>query len=74
MDEIIRLLEEIKPDIDYANEEELVDGELLDSFDILQIISSIDDEFGVSIPAFEIVPKNFNSVEAIWELVQRLKK
>lgn len=72
MDRIIELLQEIKEDIDYANETALIDDELLDSFDILQLISAIDDEFDVSIPAAMIVPQNFNSVEALWNMVQEL--
>jgi len=72
MERIIELLTEIKEDIDYENEKHLIDDELLDSFDILQIISALDDEFDVSIPAAMIIPDNFNSVEALWEMVQEL--
>lgn len=72
MERIIELLQEIKEDIDYANEEHLIDDELLDSFDILQLISALDDEFDVAIPASMIVPQNFNSVEALWNMVQEL--
>ena len=70
MDRIIELLKEIKEDIDYENETSLIDDELLDSFDILQIISALDDEFDISIPASMIVPENFNSAEALWKMVQ----
>lgn len=72
MERIIELLQEIKEDIDYENETNLIDDELLDSFDILQLISALDDEFDVSIPAAMIVPENFNSVEALWNMVQEL--
>lgn len=72
MERIIELLQEIKEDIDYENETSLIDDELLDSFDILQLISALDDEFDVSIPAAMIVPENFNSVEALWNMVQEL--
>lgn len=72
MDRIIELLKEIKEDIDYENETSLIDDELLDSFDILQIISALDDEFDISIPASMIVPQNFNSAEALWKMVQEL--
>lgn len=72
MERLIELLKEIKEDIDYENETALIDDELLDSFDILQIISAIDDEFDVAIPAAMIVPQNFNSVEALWNMVQEL--
>ena len=72
MDRIIELLKEIKEDIDYENDTSLIDDELLDSFDILQIISALDDEFDISIPASMIVPQNFNSAEALWKMVQEL--
>ena len=72
MERIIEILQEIKEDIDYENEKNLIDDELLDSFDILQLISALDDEFDVSIPASMIVPENFNSVEALWNMVQEL--
>lgn len=72
MERLIELLQEIKEDIDYENETALIDDELLDSFDILQIISAIDDEFEVSIPAAMIIPQNFNSVEALWDMIQEL--
>ena len=72
MERLIELLEEIKEDIDYENETALIDDELLDSFDILQLISAIDDEFDVAIPAAMIIPQNFNSVEALWNMIQEL--
>ena len=73
MDRLIELLQEIKEDIDFENTTDLIDGGILDSFDILQIISSLNDEFDISIPAHEIVPQNFNSTKALWEMVQRLQ-
>lgn len=72
MERLIELLQEIKEDIDYENESALIDDELLDSFDILQLISAIDDEFEVSIPAAMIIPQNFNNVEALWNMIQEL--
>lgn len=72
MERLIELLQEIKEDIDYENETALIDDELLDSFDILQIISAIDDEFEVAIPAAMIIPDNFNSAEALWSMIQGL--
>ena len=52
----------------------LIDDGILDSFDILQIISALNDEYDISIPAGEIVPKNFNSAKALYEMVQRLQE
>ena len=72
LSEVISMLEDIKEDVDYESETALVDDRVLDSFDILAVISALDDEFDVSVPAKDIVPDNFNSAEAICELVRRL--
>ena len=73
MEDFITLLEDVRDDIDFANVTDLVDGKLLSSFDIIQIIAAIDDEYDVAIPATEIIPANFNSAKAMYELVERLK-
>ena len=52
---------------------DLVDGKIIDSFDIVSIISEINDEYDVVIPAEEIVPDNFNSAQALYELIVRLE-
>ena len=72
MDTILDILSDLKEDIDFENEDQLIDDGLLDSFDILQLISDLNDEFDISIPAAKIVPENFNSAEAIWAMVQEL--
>lgn len=73
MEEILELLKEIRPDVDFENEKELIDEGILDSFDVVSIISEIDDKFGVQIRITELDPENFNSAEAIWNLIQELK-
>ena len=73
MKKLLELLSGIRPDIDFKNETELVDEGLLDSFDIVSIISEIDDTFGVQIRINELDPENFNSAQAIWDLIQKLK-
>ncbi len=72
MEQLIELLEELHPEIDYATEEGLVDNGILDSLDIVTLITDINDAFDVSIPAEEILPENFNSAKALWELIERL--
>lgn len=73
MERLLEILNDIKEDIDYEKIEDLVDGEYLDSFDILQIISEVEDEYGISVPASEINPENFNSVKGLWDMIQRLR-
>ncbi len=72
MDELIKILKEIHPDVDYDTNKKLIDGKVLDSFDIITLISEINDTFDVAIPAEEIIPENFNSAESLWELISRL--
>lgn len=72
LDHMIELLEDVKGNVDYESCTALVDDRVLDSFDILSIISSINDEFDVSVPAKDIVPDNFNSAQAMLDMVKRL--
>lgn len=72
LDHMIELLGDVKGNVDYENCTTLVDDRVLDSFDILSIISSINDEFDVSVPAKDIVPDNFNSAQAMLDTVKRL--
>lgn len=73
MEQLIELLQDVRDDIDFESCTDLIDGKVLSSFDIIQIISVLDDEYDISIPATEIVPENFNSAEAIFRMVQKLK-
>ena len=72
MEELLGILKGIRPDVDFANETALIDDGILDSFDVVSIISEIDNVFGVQIRITELDPENFNSAEAIWQLVQTL--
>ncbi len=74
MEELLEILSEIKDDVDFETEDKLIDDGILDSFDILQIISALNDAFDISIPASEIIPENFNSAETLWDMVQRLQE
>ncbi len=72
MNELIEILTELHDDVDFSTETGLVENGILNSLDIVAIISEIDDRLDVQIPAEEILPENFDSVEALWALVQRL--
>jgi acyl carrier protein len=73
MERLYEILEDIQPDVDFETEEKLVDNHLLSSLSILALIAELEDEFDVTIPAIEIVPANFNSAAAMWEMIQRLQ-
>ena len=73
MEEIIAILKELHPDVDYDTNTSLVDDRIIDSFDIISIVAEIDDRLDVQIPAEEIIPENFNSASALAALVKRLE-
>ena len=73
-EKVIEILGDINPDIDYTAETSLIDGGLLDSFDIVSLVGELNDAFDISITVVDLVPENFNSAEAIWKLVQELKE
>lgn len=72
MQELVEILEGLHPEIDFVECTDLIDGKVLDSFDIVTIVAEINAVFDVAIPAEELIPENFNSAQALWELVQRL--
>ena len=70
---LMAILKELRPDVSFETETSLIDGGILDSFDIVTIISEINTEYDVAIPAEEIIPENFNSAEALYDLIERLQ-
>lgn len=73
MEKLLQILKTIRPDVDFNNEKALIDDGILDSFDVVSIISELDDEFNVQIKINELDPDNFNSIESIWNLIQKLQ-
>ena len=73
MDELLKLLKDIRPDVDFEKEERLIDDGVLDSFDIITTVSEINDFFDVNINVADLVPENLNNITAMWELINRLK-
>ncbi len=74
MENLLSILEDIQPGIDYETCTDLIDGHHLESLSIISLIAELEDEFDVTIPAVEIVPENFNSMQAIWTLINRLQE
>ncbi len=73
MEELLKILRELHPDVDFESEEHLIDGMILDSFDIVTLISEIQNVFDVTIDAKRIVPENFNSAKALYALIQEIE-
>lgn len=74
MDELLNILNELHPDVDFKTRERLIDDKILDSFDIVTLITEISEEFDVTITAKDIIPANFNSASALYALIQRLEE
>jgi len=71
-DTIIEILSDIVEDVDFDTCTTLIDDGILSSLDIIQLIGALNDEFDISIPATEIIPANFNSVDALCAMVEKL--
>lgn len=72
MDELLKILEELHPEVDYMSREKLIDDKILDSFDIITLIAEISEKYDVRIPVDEIIPQNFNSARSLYALIERL--
>ena len=66
---ILQILEELHADIDFEKEEQLVDDKILDSFDMVTLVSELGEEFDIEITAKEFVAENFNSVDRLTKMV-----
>lgn len=73
MEELLEILNDLHPEVDFEKEGRLIDDKILDSFDIVTIISEVADQFDVTISAEYILPEYFNSAAALYELIQKLE-
>lgn len=73
MEELLEILREINDKVDFENEKQLVTGKVLDSIDITGMIAEIEDHFDIEITMEYMVNENFDSVEAMWDMIQQLQ-
>lgn len=73
MEELLNILNNIKPGVDFSTNDTLVEDGILDSLAIVSLVAAIANEFDVQIRAIDLVPENFNSAQSIYELIQRLE-
>ena len=73
MEKLMNILKEIDDSIVYEKEKALIDGRILDSFGVITLVSELEDAYGIEIGASEMTPDNFNSAEAIYNMVIRLQ-
>ena len=74
-EQIIKILTELRPEFDFTQEGvNFIEEGMLDSFDVVSLVSDMEEEFGVLIDGTEILPENFCSVESIEALINKSKK
>ena len=73
-EQVMEILKELHPDVDFENQENLIDDGILDSMDIVRLVTELTDRFDVKIKARDIIPANFNSAKAICAWVERISE
>ena len=68
-EKIIAFLTELRPEFDFSESNNFIEEGMLDSFDIVSLVASLDEEFGISIDGTEILPENFSDVDSIYRLL-----
>lgn len=74
MDELLDIMNEINPDVDYDTEDNLIDGKVYDSLSILTLITQICDTFDIEIGPKWMRNENFNSAQKIWDMIQAIQE
>lgn len=74
MEELLEIMTEINPDVDYETEDNLIDGQVYDSLSILTLITEICDTFDIEIGPKWMRNENFNSAKAIWAMIQAIQE
>ena len=71
IEQIIRIMTELRPEFDFNEDVDFIEEGMLDSFDVVNLVSELDSTFGISIDGVDILPENFASVEAIENLLKK---
>lgn len=73
MEQLLEILQEMQPDVNFEEETALVSNGILDSFSIVNLVAELNDAFDIEITASDLVVENFDSAAAIMALVERLQ-
>lgn len=73
MEKLLEILNEVDDSIDFEHETRLIDDHILDSFSIIMLVGELEDAYDITIDAAEMTPANFNSAEALLQMVERLQ-
>ena len=74
MEELMGILKGARPDVDFENEEALIDDGILVSFDIIYIVNAINEAFDIEVNVSQLKPENFNSAAAMWDMIQKMQE
>jgi acyl carrier protein len=69
--EIIKILTDLRPEFDFSQSVDFIEEGMLDSFDVVTLVTTLDETFGISISGVDILPENFSSVEKIVDLLKK---
>jgi len=73
-EKVMEILQDVRADVDFEKETKLIDDKILESFDIISLVGELSDEFDIEIGPKEMTAENFNSVDSITAMVERLQK
>lgn len=73
MDKLYEILQECCPNIDFVSEKDLIDNKILESLDIVMIVGELSEYYNIEIGVDDLIPENFNSAEAIYQMIERLQ-
>ncbi len=73
-EQVLRILKELQPTYDFEEGVDFIEQGYLDSFDVVTLVTEMEETFSISISALDIVPENFASVKSICDLGRRSKK
>jgi acyl carrier protein len=71
MNELMEVLKTIRPEADFANSKDFVEDGLLDSFDVVTLVATLDKKYGISIQGEDIVPENFKNLQTMGALLEK---
>ncbi|MCU0081159.1 acyl carrier protein [Extibacter muris] len=74
MDSLMNILTELDSSVAWEKEEALIDDRILDSFGVISLVAELEDSFSIEIEAAEMIPENFNSVEAMRKMIVKLQE
>ena len=73
MKTLVEILNDIRPEFDFSESDDFIANGMLDSFDMITLVATLDKEYGISIDGVDIVPENFNNLQSIEALLSRYK-